>query len=109
MAWGRDRSAELLGTAMDRGDTPVARGEAETAGTSPGRGDSPFCPWPHQPSLCTASLWWHHVGGLLPALFLAGRLPVVGLLPPPAPRGSSRLPWALQPLSWVSAGGQCSH
>ncbi|KFO84325.1 1-phosphatidylinositol 4,5-bisphosphate phosphodiesterase delta-4, partial [Buceros rhinoceros silvestris] len=53
---------------MGRGDIPVLREGAGTVGASPGRGDSPFCPWPCQPSLCTASLWWHHVGGLLLAL-----------------------------------------
>lgn len=55
--WGPAVSAEPPDTAMGHGDIPVLWGEAETAGTSPGRGDGPFCPWPCQPPLCTASLW----------------------------------------------------
>lgn len=82
--WGLAGSTEPLDAAMGCGNIPVPRGEAETSGTLPGKGNIPFCPWPCQPPLCTASLWCHRGGGPVPPPFLAGRLPVVAMLAPPA-------------------------
>lgn len=99
LSWGPAINTESpTDTAMGHGDIPVPRGGADTVGTAPDWGGSPFCPWPCQLPLCTVSLLWHHAAGPLPAPFLAGRLPVAGMLPPPAPHGCSGLSWALQPL-----------
>lgn len=105
LGWGPAGRADPLDTAMSCDDILLHRRQRVQRHHQAGR--TAFS-GPGYASLCF--LWWQCIGGPLLALFLAGRLLIVGMLPPTSTPLWLLLPaLALQPLAWVSAGGWCFH